>query len=80
MIDQIIRIKAFGMIAETIGKDSFELQSIQDTDELIKLLTKKHPSLKKINFAIAVDKELINKNTSLGPDSEVALLPPFSGG
>jgi sulfur-carrier protein len=33
-----------------------------------------------IKYSIAVNKQVIQNNTTLNPDDTVALLPPFSGG
>ncbi|TVR76686.1 MAG: MoaD/ThiS family protein [Saprospirales bacterium] len=80
MDKQKIKIRAFGLIAEKMETDDFDLEGLHDTDGVRMALLGKFPSLEKIDFAIAVDKELIDKNTSLKSGAEVALLPPFSGG
>jgi molybdopterin synthase sulfur carrier subunit len=42
--------------------------------------TKTIPALAGMKYIIAVDKQVIIKNTILNNNSVVALLPPFSGG
>ena len=73
-------IKVFGQIADIIGSNSFEVTNIAHTDELVKNLQEKYPSLKKSTYKIAVNRNIIQTNTTLLPNAEVALLPPFSGG
>jgi len=43
-------------------------------------LEEKYPRLKTVQYAIAVNKEVIQQNTILDNDATVAILPPFSGG
>ncbi len=73
-------IKVFGQIADIVGSNSFEVTNAADTDELIKNLQEKFPALNENAYKIAVNRSIIQTNTSLHKDSEVALLPPFSGG
>lgn len=70
----------FGQLAEVTGKLSQKLTGITDTDELKKSLQQQYPALEKLTFSIAVNKKMIQQNTTLKPEDEVAFLPPFSGG
>jgi molybdopterin converting factor small subunit len=72
-------IIAFGQVAEITGS-SFILKDVQDTNELKFSLEKTYPVLQNMEYAIAVNKELIKINTELNDAFTVALLPPFSGG
>ena len=74
-----INIIIFGQLTDITG-DSLVLENIQDTDNLVKELHKQYPALAKAKYAIAVDKKVVNENTTLRENSTVALLPPFSGG
>ncbi len=73
-------IKIFGQIADIVGSNSFEVANVADTDELVKNLQENYPGLKDITYKIAVNRNIIQANTTLQEDSEIALLPPFSGG
>lgn len=75
-----IKIIVFGIIAERIQTNELVLENIQDTDSLWHYLVEKYPLLKDIKISIAVNKHIINHNTLLNAETEVALLPPFSGG
>ncbi len=75
-----INILCFGQLAEIVGKSSMTLVDISDTDALKNHLQQRFPTLEEMTFSIAVNKQLIQQNTILKPDDEVALLPPFSGG
>jgi molybdopterin converting factor small subunit len=74
-----LKIIFFGRLAE-IGGESIELEQVANTDDLVKALHKNFPELADTRYAIAVDKKVISGNTILYKNSEVALLPPFSGG
>lgn len=74
-----IRVIIFGQLAEITGK-SLVIAGITDTNELVVHLHNNFPALEKVKYKIAVDKKLVNQNTLLTENCEVALLPPFSGG
>jgi sulfur-carrier protein len=56
------------------------VDDVHDTDQLVKMLHTKYPSLKDLEYRIAVNKDIILQNTLLHDKAIVALLPPFSGG
>ena len=74
-----VKIILFGMLADIAG-NSVSADDVTDTDSLVKALHKDYPALKNVKYVIAVNKQVINSNTLLNENSEVALLPPFSGG
>lgn len=67
------------MLAEVTGKSEIK-SNAKDVNSLKENLFNEFPKLKKYKFQIAVNKEKIENNISLGDDDEVALLPPFAGG
>ena len=75
-----INIIAFGQIVELTGMQSWKISGVKNTDELMRKLAEQFPSLPKINFIMAVNKNVIINNTELNPNDTVALLPPYSGG
>lgn len=75
-----IKIIAFGMVAEKINATEFYLQGVTTADELLNLLYEKYPQLKNIKFTLSINRNIANKNVAINAGSEVALLPPFSGG
>lgn len=75
-----IHLLAFGQIAEITGKSSWKMDGIKDSNELIKNLEEKFPPLVKMKYSIAVNKKVIQENTTINENDTVALLPPFSGG
>ena len=68
------------MLAEKLPQSEFEFPYQKNSDELLKALNKKYPFLKDLEFSLAVDKQLVQENTFLKGNEEIALLPPFSGG
>ncbi len=78
--EQKISIRAFGMIAEKIGSGQIQLTGISTVEELRESLFEQFPGLKNMKFSIAINKQLASGNSLIPADSEIALLPPFSGG
>lgn len=79
-MERAFEVKAFGMIAEKIGADSIQVVGIETIDELKSYLNLRFPNLKGMKFSIALDKKIIQNTRDIPSGSEVALLPPFSGG
>jgi molybdopterin synthase sulfur carrier subunit len=75
-----IKIILFGQLSDIAGGDSLMLQAVSDTNELQEMLKQQYPALRESKYIIAVDKRVIQENTSLYENSSIALLPPFSGG
>jgi molybdopterin synthase sulfur carrier subunit len=75
-----LKIRYFGLIAEITNRSeetvAFSKSSVSD---LLELLFEKYPALKDKDFQVAQDLEIVSKETLL-LESEIALLPPFSGG
>ncbi|WP_291786059.1 MoaD/ThiS family protein [Cecembia sp.] len=80
MVTHRIKIRAFGMIAEKLGADCLDLDSIPTTEVLRGYLYQQFPELEKMKFGIAINKKLVSGNQPIPNEAEVALLPPFSGG
>jgi molybdopterin converting factor small subunit len=76
----MINILLFGVIKDMAGSNGIMLNEVNDTNELVAKLQAMFPRLTGAEYIIAVDRNIIQENTVLGPNAEVALLPPFSGG
>lgn len=75
-----IHLLAFGQIAEITGKSAWNMVGIKDTNILTKNLEEQFPALVKMKYSIAVNKKVIQENTTINENDTIALLPPFSGG
>ncbi len=74
-------IKYFGQIAECTGRNTERLDVNGITVKaLIDKLQLSYPDLANLEFTVAVDQSIAALQTVLTQNSEVALLPPFSGG
>jgi molybdopterin synthase sulfur carrier subunit len=75
-----MNIKYFGLLAEITScrEESIEIERPTVSD-LLEVLFEKYPGLKDKDFQVAQDQELIAKDAEI-TGSEIALLPPFSGG
>ena len=76
------RILFFGQLSEITGLSHLmqDNPALKDIDSLKEYLFLKYPGLKAYNFRISVNGEIHDGNTSIKPDDEIALLPPFAGG
>ncbi|WP_246535362.1 MoaD/ThiS family protein [Litoribacter ruber] len=77
---QTIKIMAFGVIAEKLGQAELKIEQPQNISELRETLLNTYPQLASLKFTIALNKQVVSEDKAIGPDDEVALLPPFSGG
>ncbi|MGB4771098.1 MAG: MoaD/ThiS family protein [Chitinophagaceae bacterium] len=75
-----IRIYFFGQLTDVTGVQQVTVPVMLDTKALEQWLLLEYPGLAAKKYRIAVNNQLIRGTTSLARDSEVALLPPFSGG
>lgn len=76
-------ILVFGICKEKLGQDRIYLESDSPllTEEFKLKLLEKFPQLKEIpSLRIAADYQFIEKNSILNFNSEIALIPPVSGG
>ena len=74
-----VNIIIFGRLTDIAGS-SLALENIPDTNSLVKELHSLYPALADSKYVVAVNKKVVNENTTLSDNSIVALLPPFSGG
>ena len=75
-----MEIQAFGRLADIIENERINLEGAENTDQLRKKLISNYLELSEIDFAIAVNNQIIHGNCPLQKEDVVSLLPPFSGG
>lgn len=75
-----ISVRFFGQLTEITGCSSISMPVVDDTDLLDHELKQRYPMLDGAKYAVAVNKKIIRQRTQLSEGTEVALLPPFSGG
>ncbi len=75
-----LKIKYFGLLAEITLCNEEVLEFSETTiSEVLEVLHNKYPSLRDKDFQVAQDLEIVSKD-SIVSATEIALLPPFSGG
>lgn len=74
-----MEVLLFGMIAEEAGSERINVNS-KDLDELINDLEEVVPSMKRLSYAVAVDRKIVTGNRKLNGTEEIAIMPPFAGG
>jgi molybdopterin synthase sulfur carrier subunit len=80
-VNRTVTILFFGQLTDITGSSATEiLLQGNDTDALREELINRFPMLKQSTFVMTVDRKIIRQNTPIGEGSEIALLPPFSGG
>jgi len=75
-----VKVFFFGGLAEITGEGCIRVPEVRDTDELIARLQVQYQALSQTRYRVVVNNRMIQENTSLDQQAEVALLPPFSGG
>jgi molybdopterin converting factor small subunit len=75
-----LNIMVFGQLTDITGSETVSVNDVTDTELLLEKLYKQFPLLKEKKFLIAVNQKIINSKTEIGSQSQIALLPPFSGG
>lgn len=75
-----VKIIAFGKIAEMAAKTKWSIQHVHSLEELRTILEKEVIGLKGMKYQLSVDRKIATTTTEIKDGSEVALLPPFSGG
>ncbi|MDP7034346.1 MAG: MoaD/ThiS family protein [Planctomycetota bacterium] len=79
-----VRIRIFASAREILGKDDLELELPDDASvaTLRETMALEFPALKRSlsSCRFAVDLEFAPENTPLSTDSDIALIPPVSGG
>ena len=73
-------IKYFGLISEITGCNEEELELTESSiSDLLGELYQKYPLLHEKDFQVALNQEIVSRETLVSP-GEIALLPPFAGG
>lgn len=70
----------FGNIAEMVGSSEIKISNVNSKDELIKALNAQFPTLSGTKYVVAVDRKISMQNDVLNEQTEIALIPPYSGG
>ena len=75
-----MEILLFGQLADITGAAKAVVDTTADTDGLKAMLEDRFPGLKQVKYMLAVNKRIVQTNTSLDGTETIALMPPFSGG
>ena len=75
-----VTVLFFGYLVEKSGTTSKKFENIKNIDSLVKKLNEQISGFEKLNYKIALNQNIIQKNKELKNGDTVALLPPFSGG
>jgi len=76
----MIQVKAFGQVAEIIQKHEWEITAPISCFAYRKQLLDTYPALQEIPFVFSINRLIVHKDELILDHSELAILPPFSGG
>ena len=75
-----LKIKYFGLLAEITNSEEETIEFSKSlVSELLEDLYIKYPLLKQKDFKVAQNHEIVSNKSNI-TSTEIALLPPFSGG
>ena len=79
-----MEVLLFGIAREIVGETRLTIspeENVETVGDLKKQLKQRFPELQRLSsMVVAVDAEYANDEQLLSPGSEVALIPPVSGG
>ena len=79
-----VRVKLFAVAAERVGRDQIvvDVDSPADVGALKQAMCRQFPQLEPLaaQLLVAVDRQYADDAHAISPQSEVALIPPVSGG
>ena len=75
-----VKVLIFGPLRDVTGSNVCEIADVNNTNELVERMNSLYPDLRQKKYLIAVEKEIVQSNTTLYNNFTVALLPPYSGG
>ena len=75
-----MKLLIFGKLTDIFGADNYTMESVATVSELKKKLEQAFPSLQNYVYLVVINNEIAQENATIPSDSEVALLPPYSGG
>lgn len=75
-----MKIVFFGSLTDITQCTQVEAPEVADTAELLSWLHEQFPALANASYMLALNREVVHDTTPVLSDSEIALLPPFSGG
>jgi len=79
-VSNTITILFFGQLQDITGSNRAQVSMASNTDLLREQLIAQFPLLEETTYVMTVDRKIVRQNTPVDERSEIALLPPFSGG
>lgn len=75
-----VKVLFFGSLEDVTGVKEKDFSDIKTSNSLFDILKISYPELNSKTYQVAVNQQIINKNTTLSNGDIIALLPPFAGG
>lgn len=75
-----VSVLFFGQLTDITGCSQIILPDVQDTEALEEILLERYPTLREASYVITANRKIVRERAIITGNTEVALLPPFSGG
>lgn len=77
-----VRVRFFGPLTDQVGnpEETIEIEFPTTPREIRAVIELRHPTIAGAQYRVAVDETLTADDATVTKASELALLPPFSGG
>lgn len=75
-----ITVRLFGQLTDITGSDTITIEQVDTIDELKLKLHREFPAIGHAKYVIAINNETVHENVELSANSNVAIMPPYSGG
>ena len=75
-----VAVRGFGPLQEVFSGGEFDVELPVAVGTLRRALESRWPELSEQRYSIAVDQQLIERESTVTTAKEIALLPPFAGG
>ena len=75
-----LKVIVFGRLVEVLGSRSLDIPAVETVGDLKQYFSKNFVGFDSLTYSVAVNQVIASDEDIIAHGSEVALLPPFSGG
>jgi molybdopterin synthase sulfur carrier subunit len=75
-----VKVLFFGVLTEVTGTPVRHYQDVKTTGDLRLRIEDDFPEIAHYNFRVSLNSQILNDESELKDNDEVAFMPPFAGG
>lgn len=75
-----VEILSFGKIAGVISSQHLDISGIMDTDAFKVFLENRFSEMSTMKYMLAINNNIVQRNSPISDNDVIAIMPPFSGG